>query len=530
MLKTIITGLLLSLPITISAQHKPAPAPEVKRMRASSAEAAHPERSRRIAGAAATRVEAKLTAEQAYQSQQLFLAIAEDNKEAGLAALKKLIADKANLNQPNGNGDTPLCFAIDIENTDAVSELITAGADVNQAAGLMPSERTMPLMRAVDKGLVDIVKLLLQNGAQVNAQDAFKNTALTRAIQKENVAVVAALLEANPNPFLKNGKGQTPLELAQAQLQTKGKESASAATVSVAMPCMAGKSLPVEASSLAVEYTGVDVDDINQIVQLLKKQRAEWDERGRELPEAIDCNDMKKFKELLTLGANVNIGNPQEHILNKLYPLHRAVKHQNLEAIKLLLEAGVDIDLKEYDGHSALVIASGGGYISTNTFEIVRALLSANADVNTCDDSHLRRPLLSNIITAQYFKRLPETPGRYIDTLEHDYAGKQEMLNLLLSYKPDVNLSDAKGDTPLMLAALVDDYFAAKALLEHGADITVKDKKGKTAYDWAVGYEYIEVAQLIKSYEEKRAASAIVMDIPEDDLDDESIFSRCTIS
>ena len=55
----------------------------------------------------------------------------------------------------------------------------------------------------------------------------------------------------------------------------------------------------------------------------------------------------------------------------------------------------------------------------------------------------------------------------------------------LLASRADLDVKDAKGATPLMLAALFGNVRMAKALLIHGASVIETDKKGRSARDYA---------------------------------------------
>ena len=68
-----------------------------------------------------------------------------------------------------------------------------------------------PLMEAASVGHVDIVKLLLAHGADVNAQSSSGNTPLMYACAGGHEAVVKALLEGGSNVEDHNENGHTPL-------------------------------------------------------------------------------------------------------------------------------------------------------------------------------------------------------------------------------------------------------------------------------------------------------------------------------
>ena len=73
-----------------------------------------------------------------------------------------------------------------------------------------------PLHIAVSEGRLDIAKLLLQNGADPNAQNRFSgNTPLHLTVSSKGYPEIAKLLLANKaNPNAKNNKGDTPLHFA----------------------------------------------------------------------------------------------------------------------------------------------------------------------------------------------------------------------------------------------------------------------------------------------------------------------------
>jgi ankyrin repeat protein len=88
--------------------------------------------------------------------------------------------------------------------------LIAAGAEVNAADSL---SRT-PLSVAVETGDAELVSILLQAGAKVEGSGKYRHTPLGIAAQLGFVEVIKVLMAAHADPKAKNPKGETPLDLA----------------------------------------------------------------------------------------------------------------------------------------------------------------------------------------------------------------------------------------------------------------------------------------------------------------------------
>jgi palmitoyltransferase ZDHHC13/17 len=69
------------------------------------------------------------------------------------------------------------------------------------------------------------------------------------------------------------------------------------------------------------------------------------------------------------------------------------------------------------------------------------------------------------------------------------YSQSETALQYLLAWSPDVNIRDKQGYTPLHLAVrsaeALDSCRPVRALMIKGADPTIKDERGKTAFDYA---------------------------------------------
>lgn len=71
-----------------------------------------------------------------------------------------------------------------------------------------------PLLDAVLKGQYPVVEYLLKNGAHVNHQDLFLETALHKAVCYHHRHIIELLLEHGADRSLRDCFGQTPIEAA----------------------------------------------------------------------------------------------------------------------------------------------------------------------------------------------------------------------------------------------------------------------------------------------------------------------------
>ncbi|MBE0612829.1 MAG: ankyrin repeat domain-containing protein [Burkholderiales bacterium] len=125
---------------------------------------------------------------------------------------RKLLAAGADCNQRNADGATALMLAAHAGNLELVNALIAAGADVNAT-----DERGWgPLTKAVynadlDRGFADIVQILIDAGADLEAPIGFGVRPLMLAAGYGETAVVESLLKAGADVLARNEGGLTAL-------------------------------------------------------------------------------------------------------------------------------------------------------------------------------------------------------------------------------------------------------------------------------------------------------------------------------
>ena len=96
---------------------------------------------------------------------------------------------------PAAAADDTLARMIQAGHRDAALKMIAAGADVNAAQG----DGTTPLHWAVYKIDLDLTRALLARGAKPNVMNNYGSSPLTEAVKVANARLVEMLLDAGSN-------------------------------------------------------------------------------------------------------------------------------------------------------------------------------------------------------------------------------------------------------------------------------------------------------------------------------------------
>ena len=126
-----------------------------------------------------------------------------------LDMVKELIAAAADVNVRDRWGNSVLGSAVEQGDAAIVRAIIQAGANLDAVSG----GRT-PLVLATVKQNTELVHMLLDAGANVDARDIYKFTALMEAAIRPNKQIISTLLTAGANPRLKAETGESAITLA----------------------------------------------------------------------------------------------------------------------------------------------------------------------------------------------------------------------------------------------------------------------------------------------------------------------------
>jgi ankyrin repeat protein len=440
-------------------------------------------------------------------------------KSGQRAAAVDMIAKKsADVNVAEPDGTTALIWAASLNDLDLVVRLLKAGANPN----VRNQFGSTPLAEAALNSNNDMIKALLDAGANPNTAGADGQTPLMLIARTANVAGAKLLLDKGANVNVKEAqREQTPLMWAAAssqgpmmrELLARGAEVDAKSAVDLMTPLVSSepRALPRPpggmtamlfavregcldcVKALAEKGAKIDLPDPEGVTPLISaifnahfdvaKYLIEkganvdrWDWWGRSpLYLAVDYNilphggrpDQPSLDEtlpidivrvLLEKGANPNLQlkllppyratgadrGVDQMLTVGATPLLRAAKAMDAPAIKLLLEHGAIVDLPNSQAMTPTLAASGMGSIDADT--------------------------------RGYFTT-PDVQERAIASLE-----------LLLAHGGEVNgLAGRLSQAPLHGAAFWGWNDVVEYLLKKGADINLKDSRGFTALDYAMG-------------------------------------------
>ena len=127
-----------------------------------------------------------------------------------MLVVKYLLDTEANPNLRNALGDTAMHRATVRGNLEVIRSLHGAGAYPN----LRNESGATPLMKAVEEGTPkhkEIISFLVSAGANINDRDFDGNTALARAVKKQNADMVKFLIGLKADPKAENKFGEPPM-------------------------------------------------------------------------------------------------------------------------------------------------------------------------------------------------------------------------------------------------------------------------------------------------------------------------------
>jgi len=202
---------------------------------------------------------------------------------------------------------------------------------------------------------------------------------------------------------------------------------------------------------------------------------------------------------VITQGGEFGVS---QQIANTIFPVLScsAAARGDIEAIERMVSSQFSIDTGDYDGRTALHLASAEGQL-----DVVDFLIAKGANVDVVDRWGVG-PLQDAIENKHdhIIERLVEAgarvnPAAVISQLcQAASDGALRYVQRLIKGGGDITLGDYDGRTPLHLAAAGNHVEVAKYLIEQGADVNAVDRFGGRPLDDAKrnGWEQMQVLLL----------------------------------
>lgn len=380
---------------------------------------------------------------------------------------KKLLKTSPTVNSRDSHGLTALHVASIHGKTIIVESLIEMGAEIN-ATDL---NECTPLHYAASRGHQNALLLLLHSRANINQANIDKNTPLHLSVNNGHLNCVKALVYYAEHSRKKikinsiNEFGNTPLHLA----SKWGYEGIARLLIENG----AEPSLQNRYNKSAFDYA-----HNLRILEVLKSctpSLYEYIHITNSEVKALNCNPDNSVSVKLQIMQKTNNSNNANRTVENLKRIERILKAISYGDVKLACFY-MNINYAAYsESDKNTNMLSCHPLCECHTCKKKNESAS-DFDVNFCD---------SNGFTALHYA------SRY---------GLDELCNILILNKANVNCFNRKGQTPLHLAALNNKTLVMQLLLENGANINAIDLGGNTPLYDASEVGNIGAAKILLNY------------------------------
>lgn len=403
------------------------------------------------------------------QQTPLHLAVLRGDKKCVEAMLCHPDVDKNSI----GNvARTALYYAGERGHTDILKLLLDNGADPN-------IHDSRPVHRAIDLGLYSVLKILLNHPVELDFRDGFGRTALHAAVVSGRPETLQLVLENCQaiDMDAQGNNGDTSLHdaarignhrmvelLLEHGARTNIKNKGGRTPVRRAKEAGQRHLLNILQQARTRE-SELDKEDSTLV---LRKADSFGTETEQPLPYVVQRGDIQTLRRRLAQTTDAEV-NEKGFDFRSLTPLHYACHSNDVEKVILVLEAGAFVDPVDVFGRTPLILACQMG-----TLDIVQSLVKSGANVNIKHGAG--RAAWENAIQAGdrraaiFLLGLPQT----------EISRSSNFLSMALGY-----------------AAGLGNLAACKRLLEAGAPLHQKDQSGVTPLQRAADAGHKEVEKLL---------------------------------
>jgi ankyrin repeat protein len=429
-----------------------------------------------------------------------------------MAALRTLLQQNADVNEPQVDGATALHWAVYRDNLDAAGLLLGAGASVGAANRF----GVTPLQMATTYGNAPMVERLIQAGADARQRGPNGETMLMFAARNGNPAVVRQMLAAGVDVnATEDIRGTTALMWAVEQRHPEA--------VTLLLAAGADPEARSGGAGLPRNYVANRVNVRNVKDSQDRRRRAA--DAGRTYDEQLEW-ERENAPELAALPRQPQ---PQADLADTevvvaglvgtggggLTPLVFAAREGDIESAAALLDAGADINQTTEYHWTALLTA-----INNRNYLVASMLLERGADPNIANKGGWTPLYIAtdnrNIEGGDY--PVPQPDMDHLEVIEHLLEkgadpNAQIRENTLTRTIFTMQWFFEDGATAFARAAQSSDTALMRLLLKYGADPTIETANGDTAMTLAGGIGWVEGVTYERSPEENVEALRMLLDL-----------------
>ncbi|XP_012992228.2 ankyrin-1a isoform X12 [Esox lucius] len=436
------------------------------------------------------------------------------SKEGHVKMVLELLHGGIDLETQTKKGNTALHIAALAGQEQVVAELVNYGANVNAQSQVRPlpvSEETptptpladptaeeppatpdthtkgfTPLYMAAQENHLEVVKFLLENGANqsIPTEDGF--TPLAVALQQGHENVVALLIN-----YGTKGKVRLPA----LHIAARNDDTRTAAVLLQNDPNADVQSK----TGFTPLHIAAHYENLN-VAQLLLNRGANVNFTPKNgitpLHIASRRGNVIMVRLLLDRGAQIDAKTKDE-----LTPLHCAARNGHVRIIEILLDQGAPIQAKTKNGLSPIHMSAQGDHM-----DCVRQLLQYNAEIDDITLDHLT-PLhvaahcghhrMAKVLLDKGAK--PNSRALNGFTPLHIACKKNHMrvMDLLLKHSASLEAVTESGLTPLHVASFMGHRKIVTILVQKGASPSASNVKVETPLHMACRAGHYEVAEFL---------------------------------
>jgi ankyrin repeat protein len=285
-------------------------------------------------------------------------------QKGDLDGVKALIERNPQLvNAKDENGRTPLHLACRGVHVEVVKYLVDKGADVN--AG--DSSKTVPLHSLAVRNNTEAIRLLLAKGAVIDAKDYGGHTALHYAAMSDAADAAALLIEKGADIESRDDYERTPLLLC---ARERGGPNTTRVLLQAGAVVNARDKFQDTPLNLAA-WRGK-----TEVVDMLLDEGADVPSGGRDAHYLFSEAASHGLSRLFDVVAKAG-GDPAFKLPNDGTLLHSAAAGGSVKILEILISKGLDINLKDNYGWTPLHYAARDGRV-----EAVELLIAKGAALN----------------------------------------------------------------------------------------------------------------------------------------------------